>query len=95
MMKRIVLTIIIAALAVSCGHQKEDVCGYVNPFIGTAYTGHTFPNAACPFGAMQPALKAETTAGNIAAAMSMTMTRYGVSPRTASAEPASRISATC
>lgn len=54
MMKRIVLTIIIAALAVSCGHQKEDVCGYVNPFIGTAYTGHTFPNAACPFGAMQP-----------------------------------------
>ncbi len=53
-MKRAALYILAAAVYVSCGHQVEDVCGYVDPFIGTAYTGHTFPNAACPFGAMQP-----------------------------------------
>lgn len=27
---------------------------YVNPFIGTDYTGHTFPGASVPFGLVQP-----------------------------------------
>ena len=27
---------------------------YVDPFIGTTYTGHTFPCAVYPFGMMQP-----------------------------------------
>lgn len=41
-------------LALGCSSAGGDVCDYVDPFIGTAYTGHTFPNAAYPFGSMQP-----------------------------------------
>lgn len=32
----------------------EDLTQYVNPFIGTAFTGHTFPGATYPLGMMQP-----------------------------------------
>lgn len=31
-----------------------DLTQYVNPFIGTAFTGHTFPGATYPLGMMQP-----------------------------------------
>src|SRR5690554_778898 len=31
-----------------------DFTRYVNPFIGTAFTGHTFPGATYPLGMMQP-----------------------------------------
>ena len=49
------MSVIAAAAAVSCGNAGDkDVLGHVDPFIGTAYTGHTFPNAAFPFGAVQP-----------------------------------------
>ncbi|MFT3902532.1 MAG: GH92 family glycosyl hydrolase [Niabella sp.] len=33
--------------------QKKDRSKYVNPFIGTAYHGHTFPGACAPFGMIQ------------------------------------------
>ena len=33
---------------------EEDLTKYVNPFIGTAFTGHTFPGATYPLGFMQP-----------------------------------------
>lgn len=36
----------------ACG--TEDYTRYVNPFVGTAYTGHTFPCAAYPLGMVQP-----------------------------------------
>lgn len=29
------------------------ISSYVNPFIGTAYVGHTFPGASCPLGLVQ------------------------------------------
>ena len=32
----------------------QDFTQYVNPFIGTAFTGHTFPGATYPLGMMQP-----------------------------------------
>jgi len=35
----------------SCTTKKTD---YVNPFVGTDYTGHTFPAASCPLGMVQP-----------------------------------------
>ncbi|MCR5019178.1 MAG: GH92 family glycosyl hydrolase [Bacteroidales bacterium] len=35
----------------SCG---TDYTVYVDPFIGTEYTGHTFPGACLPFGMVQP-----------------------------------------
>lgn len=40
----------------SCKNEDDpfEYLQYVNPFIGTAYTGHTFPNATCPFGMVQP-----------------------------------------
>src|SRR5471030_1562592 len=31
----------------------QDYTQYVNPFIGTAATGHTFPGATVPFGLVQ------------------------------------------
>lgn len=37
-----ILTIILASLL-----------GYVNPFVGTDWNGHTFPGAAYPFGMVQ------------------------------------------
>lgn len=45
----------------ACGNQEannenfeNDPARYVNPFIGTAFTGHTFPGATYPLGMMQP-----------------------------------------
>ena len=32
---------------------EEDYCQYVNPFIGNADNGHTFPGACAPFGLIQ------------------------------------------
>ena len=43
-----------ALLFVSCETTKrEDLTRYVNPFIGTAYVGHTHPAAQLPFGMVQ------------------------------------------
>lgn len=43
-----------AALAISCTNARtEDVCSYVDPFVGTSYNGHTFPGACVPFGMIQ------------------------------------------
>ena len=38
-----------------CASAAEAVgpCAYVDPFIGTAGTGHTFPSACVPFGLVQ------------------------------------------
>lgn len=36
-----------------CG-QGENLTQYVNPLIGTAYVGHTFPGPSVPFGGVQP-----------------------------------------
>lgn len=48
-------------LALSCTNKSgtatigdTDFTQYVNPFIGTAFTGHTFPGATYPLGMMQP-----------------------------------------
>jgi len=51
--------LILAAIAAgvvstSCGERRESLLRYADPFVGTAYTGHTFPGAAYPFGFMQP-----------------------------------------
>ncbi len=44
-------------LFVSCSGSKSislEVNRYVDPFIGTTYTGHTFPGATYPLGMVQP-----------------------------------------
>lgn len=33
--------------------EKEDLTQYVDPFIGTAFTGHVYPGATTPFGMVQ------------------------------------------
>src|SRR5690625_4443472 len=43
---------------IQCSHElsvksEKDPIEYVNPFIGTAAYGHTFPGAAQPFGMVQ------------------------------------------
>jgi predicted alpha-1,2-mannosidase len=48
--------IIVGMLLASC-HQSEpskDYTQFVNPFIGTDGTGHTFPGPCMPFGMVQP-----------------------------------------
>ena len=59
-MKKILFCVTAAVLAVACTQQKQgiktdesDYTKYVNPFIGTAFTGHTFPGATYPLGMIQ------------------------------------------
>ncbi|MDR0660227.1 MAG: GH92 family glycosyl hydrolase [Prevotellaceae bacterium] len=53
-MKKILAILILAGLLVSCGDQKkEELYKLVNPLIGTAAHGHTFPGAIAPFGMVQ------------------------------------------
>ncbi len=47
----------IKALAAACillAGCGTDVCKYVDPLVGTADNGHTFPGACVPFGMVQP-----------------------------------------
>ncbi|MDR1683070.1 MAG: GH92 family glycosyl hydrolase [Candidatus Symbiothrix sp.] len=54
-MKKNSLTLLLTIGLMACNSPKEtDVLQFVDPFIGTAYTGHTFPNATYPFGMVQP-----------------------------------------
>jgi len=50
---RILLFILLAISINSCTEKKQDLCSYVNPFIGTAGHGHTYPGASMPFGMVQ------------------------------------------
>lgn len=56
MLKKSYLLILTIIVLTSCGsnHKSEqDYCQYVNPFIGNADNGHTFPGACLPFGLIQ------------------------------------------
>lgn len=50
---RFVLFMILLMMSVSCS-RMQDLASYADPMVGTAYTGHTFPGAAYPFGFVQP-----------------------------------------
>ena len=52
-------SVLTATMAVSCTQQPthrsvDDPTVYVNPFIGNADNGHTYPGATRPFGMVQP-----------------------------------------
>lgn len=60
-MKKAIILLAVSFSLLSCtnkGSSEVDAGGdytqYVNPFIGTAFTGHTFPGATFPLGFMQP-----------------------------------------
>ena len=49
---------VLAALTTACGVSDKvasevDYTQYVNPFIGTDFTGNTYPGAQAPFGMVQ------------------------------------------
>ena len=44
----------IAGLCLAACDEKNDNAQYVDAFIGTAGTGHTYPGVVAPFGMMQP-----------------------------------------
>ena len=48
------LLVLILVLTISGAAQRADYTQFVDPFIGTKGTGHTFPGAAAPFGLVQP-----------------------------------------
>ena len=52
MKKQLIPIILCCVAALSCSREAA-LSDFVNPFIGTAYTGHTYPDAAYPFGAAQ------------------------------------------
>ena len=56
-MKRIMISLFAVALIAGCNcpckTSTKDVTHYVNPLIGGAATGHTFPGACAPFGMVQ------------------------------------------
>ncbi len=65
-----VAAIITAATATAAKLQKATMqqktpADYVNPFIGTAGMGHTFPGACAPFGAVQLSPDTDTIPHNI------------------------------
>ncbi|HBB01182.1 MAG: alpha-mannosidase [Bacteroidetes bacterium GWD2_45_23] len=61
-MQKLTLLLATMLLTLSCANKSNsttptgdaDLTQYVNPFIGTAFTGHTFPGATYPLGMMQP-----------------------------------------
>jgi predicted alpha-1,2-mannosidase len=54
-MQKYLTLIVVAASVIACTQTRQkDFTQYVNPFIGTAFTGHTFPGATYPLGMMQP-----------------------------------------
>ena len=56
-MRKIPVILLLAITACCYSTNKEtktNCCQFVDPFVGTAYTGHTFPGATYPFGFMQP-----------------------------------------
>ncbi|MEN8225582.1 MAG: GH92 family glycosyl hydrolase [Bacteroidota bacterium] len=54
-MRKLVYLLFIGLIAVSCNKTKElnRPADFVNPFIGTAGHGHTYPGAILPFGMVQ------------------------------------------
>lgn len=55
-MRNIFTILVVAAVTVgisSCSKKEGRLVDYVNPMVGTDFTGHTFPGATAPFGMVQ------------------------------------------
>ena len=67
-MKRFIICAIAAAtMLAGCSkpESKEDLTRYVDPLIGTAGMGHTFPGACVPFGGVQVSPDTDTIPHNV------------------------------
>ncbi len=54
MIRKVISVITFLALGGISLAKSESLIEYVNPFVGTAYNGHTFPGPCMPFGFVQP-----------------------------------------
>ncbi|MFN6088323.1 MAG: glycoside hydrolase family 92 protein, partial [Cyclobacteriaceae bacterium] len=57
LVSRLLVSIGLVVLFFACQNQandEKDFTQFVNPFIGTDGTGHTFPGPCLPFGMVQP-----------------------------------------
>jgi predicted alpha-1,2-mannosidase len=52
-MKKFYFNLILFSVITSMNYFAQNLTQFVNPFIGTAGTGHTFPGAVTPFGMVQ------------------------------------------
>lgn len=52
-LKNLILPLL-AAMALMAGCGDSSLVSYVNPMVGTDFTGHTYPGATSPFGQIQP-----------------------------------------
>ena len=55
-MRKILITLTMVAVTVgliSCSQKETRLVDYVDPMVGTDFTGHTFPGATAPFGMVQ------------------------------------------
>ncbi|PPL03692.1 GH92 family glycosyl hydrolase [Parapedobacter indicus] len=72
------ISILIAGVVLTCGAvsaQKRPV-DYVNPLIGTARMGHTFPGATVPFGSVQLSPETDTLSYEVDGAYNKDVYRY-------------------
>ena len=60
---------------------EEDYCQYVNPFIGNADNGHTFPGACAPFGLIQASPDPVSAPGDTVRDIITMITLSKVSPK--------------
>jgi len=51
--KLLIIIVLFTSTNLACKDNKDDYCRYVDPFIGNADNGHTFPGACLPFGLVQ------------------------------------------
>ena len=63
--KLLVLSAAVAMSIASWGQQSRTRTSYVNPMIGTAGMGHTFPGACAPFGIVQLSPETDTIPHNV------------------------------
>ena len=67
MKKKVLLlsAITMMAMCASAQAQQRTRSSYVNPMIGTAGMGHTFPGACSPFGIVQLSPETDTIPQNV------------------------------
>ncbi|MDR2283115.1 MAG: GH92 family glycosyl hydrolase [Sphingobacterium sp.] len=59
-MKKLLFFISVGLFSIVTAHGQKKPVDYVNPFIGTAKMGHTYPGATVPFGAIQLSPETDT-----------------------------------
>ena len=65
-MKKYWYSLILSVVLLSCSvEQLPDYSQYVNPLIGNADNGHTFPGACTPFGWVQLSPDTDTIPHNV------------------------------